>query len=420
MSIPNFDAVDLNLEVAAEDGKFQPVPQEHRIIAFSYDDQERKADKIRIKVANYDLHHIDSPIWRKGNIVRCSWGYGGVTSQPREGTIDKVTGGLELDIEASGKELNANKVMIDSAVYPGPIKRSDVARIIARDVFGFTPDQMFIQDSLHEYPRITHARMTASQFLRAMADRLGWEYFVDFDGFHFHERRLDQKPQLELRFHQGDGSEIISFNLDKSADASKPGRIILKGRDPLTKEDIEIIVSNETESGRHTLGSVVEMPSEADGENSSDPNAKRVGTTYIIPSTLKDRASMEQQAKGIFKRVQLNAISMGLTTRGVPSLLAKATVTITGIGPTVDGTYYLTEVMHKVRPSPYLCTMKAKRDASTAVAHPAEPKLPGQGDGVETSGNVNDKSPQTTGELNPRVNSDGSTEFTTGGRNINF
>ena len=418
-NVPNFDAVDLWLSVAAKDGSFQDVPQEHRVLAFTYEDNEKKADKIKISIANYDLHHIDSPIWRKGNIIRCGWGDGGIESPARMGTIDKVTGGLVLKIEASGKELDGNKVMIDRALYPN-VKRSDVAAIVAKDVFGFTDDQLFIQDSIVKYDRITHPRMTASQFLRAMADRLGWEYYIDFDGFHFHERVLNQKPQLTLRFHTGEGSDIITFSFNKSTDASKPGRIILKGRDPLTKEDIEIIVSNETETGRDTLGGVVEMPSEEDGENAGDLNAKRVGTTYIIPSTLKDRKSIEQQAKGIFKRVQLNAISMGLSTRGIPALLAKATVRIEGIGPTMDGPFYLASVTHKVRPGPYTCVLKAKRDASSAVAHPVEDPLPGQGDGVTTKGNINNKPTRDPVALNPKKNPDGSTEFFEPGREINL
>ena len=179
-------------------------------------------------------------------------------------------------------------------------------------------------------------------------------------------------------------------------------------------------MSNETEKGRTTLGSVVEMPSNEDGEKAGDPNAKRVGTTYIIPSTMKDRKSLEQQAKALFKRIQLTAVSLNIVTRGIPGLLAKTLVRIEGIGPTMDGPYYATKITHKIRPGPYTCSMHVCRSASTAVAHPVDEPLPGQGQGVETKGNVNNKPTQDPETLNPKKNPDGSTEFVAPGRDINF
>lgn len=403
-----FDNAFYWLNVAAKDGSFQPVPQSHRVLGLEYADEEKKADKLTLRIANDDLQHIDSPIWRTGNLVRVGWGYGELVSPERECTIEKPSGGLVLKFEATGGELRANKVFRTRTFRNA--KRSDVARLIAAEL-GFTGSAIIVQDTNERFEQITQARQTDAMFLRRIADREGFEWYVDFDGFHFHERNLSQRPALTLRYHVADreGSDILNFDFAKGVDATRPGAIRFRGINPLTLEEIDYLADNDS-TGRSVLGSSLEIVSPADAARHGEPLAERIGTEVLVPTTELTGAAAKRAATGAYKRVQLGAIELNITARGRPNLLAKSLVRVEGFGPTMSGVYYVKSVVHKVVPAPYLMKLKLARDASTMVVVPSEETVPGQGDGVAASGAVNDRAPAEN-LYEPVTLPDGSVEF---------
>jgi len=117
------------------------------------------------------------------------------------------------------------------------VTRADVVRQIAQEN-GFGANRQDIDDTEHVLPLITQARMTDAQLLRRLADREGFEFYVDFDGLHFHQRRLGQKPVRTLQWYTApEIGEIISLNIENDVTA-KPGAVSIRGRDPLTRKDI--------------------------------------------------------------------------------------------------------------------------------------------------------------------------------------
>lgn len=405
----SFDRVFTSVRVAAKNGAFEDIPQDHRVLKMEVEDNEDKADKLKISVANDDLFHLDSPVWQKGNLVEVSWGYGGFVSPVREFTIDKVSGGLVLQVEASGKEMEANKVYLERTYLD--TTRSDVVISIAREL-GFTDDQIFVQKTTQVYETISVARQTLSQFLMEMARRQGFDYYVDFDGFHWHARQLGQKPQLVLRYHVGQagrGSDITKFKFEKASRADVPGKMTWRGRDLLSKEDIEVVVSNSSVQ-RQGLAESLEVVGREEALNAGDPSLGRVGTEAILPTTELSQVSTQEIAEEVFKRVQLKAVELEVEARGRPQLLAKTTIRIEGLGPTLSGVYYVVQAKHKVVPSPYMMTLKLKRDGKTQYRNPAARKLPGQGGGVSTAGSVNDQEPPALATLTP-TEKDGNVEF---------
>lgn len=382
-----FDAVGLSVRVAAKDGAFKPVPQTHRIAKVEFTDDESKADKLAIDVDNSDLYHLDSPIWREGNIVKLSWGTGGFYAPDRDCKIDKVSGGTVLHVEAKGGEMSINKIFRMRRFEN--VKRSDIAKTVASEM-GFSSQQMFVQDTGEVLEQVTQARQTDAMFLMSLARREGFDWFIDFDGFHFHERQLQQKPQLVLRYRSGDrdGSDIISFNFEKGVAATAPGSIKVVGRDPLTKEDYEFIADNDS-VGRHSLAGSILAVGPDDAAKHGEPLAAVNATQLVVPSSESTRASAERFARGLYKRVQLSAVQLDVTARGVPCLLAKSTVKVEGLGPTLSGIYHIKSIAHKIRPSPYTMALKLARDGMTMTVSIGDQPLPGQGQGVSSAGTVN-------------------------------
>ncbi len=70
-----------------------PLNLTDRILSFSFEDHETKADKLSLTVNNWDLSQFDDPTWRKGTILEATWGYVGDMTPARRCVVQKISGG---------------------------------------------------------------------------------------------------------------------------------------------------------------------------------------------------------------------------------------------------------------------------------------------------------------------------------------
>ena len=119
------------VKVAQEGAGAERVDLSERVLAFAFEDSEKKADKLVLTVDNWDLKNFDDPVWKKGNLLEVSWGYPGEMAPAREVVIQKVTGFQTLNVEGHAKSVLMNKVA-RCRTFENQ-KRSDVVRQIASD-----------------------------------------------------------------------------------------------------------------------------------------------------------------------------------------------------------------------------------------------------------------------------------------------
>ncbi len=373
------------VRVTPPGAKAERIDQSHRVMSVTYEDEEKKQDKLKLQVDNFDLQNFDHPLWKTGNKVEVSWGYPGRMSPTRTVTISKVTGSTVLSVEALDDASNMNKVQKIRA-FEG-MKRSDVARAIAKD-HGYTGDRVHIDDTIEVLEQVSQARMTDAQLIADMARREGYEFYIDFDGFHFHLRRLDQPPQRRWHYY-GDPNrgDIITWNVEKDLySAGKTGGVTVAGRDPTKKESFKESADNFGIRSRTTLGGNVALVPGVDTKASGgvDPVLKikidrRTGKgvsaetsrsaasgSAVIPTSETTKETAQRQAAGVFKKATMQAIELSLEVRGDPMLVGKCIVEIVGIGTTLSGLYFVTSVHHKVG-SGYTMAVKAKRDATAGA-----------------------------------------------------
>ena len=216
-----------------------------RILSLSFEDEETKADKLVLTIDNYDLSQFDSPAWQPGNAVIFQFGYPGAMSPVREAKIQQVKGFNPLTVEAHGEESSMNKRPRTDKMWENT-KRSDVVREILQG-YGFADIQLFIQDTQQALEQITQGGLTDLQLLRSLAQREGFEFYVDHDGVHFHPRKLDQPPiRTWVYFTDPGRGDILSVNTEDDRKPGKPGAIVAQGRDPITKESFEVKVDGTT------------------------------------------------------------------------------------------------------------------------------------------------------------------------------
>jgi hypothetical protein len=134
-----------------------------------------------------------------------------------------------------------------------PLTDEELERLLkAADLHKPPPDDPKVTGTM------TQARMTDAQFLRQLATREGFEFYVDFDGLHFHQRRLGQRPVRVFRWYTApEVGEVLAINIENDVTA-KPGAVRVRGRDPVTRRDIDERGSNATTT-RDTLAPVIEI-----------------------------------------------------------------------------------------------------------------------------------------------------------------
>ena len=355
-----------------------------RVLAFSFEDNERKADKLKLTVDNWDLANFDTPIWEKGNQLEISWGYVGAMAPARRMVIKKVTGSTKLSIEAYSKAFLLDTVPRTRCFENKT--RSQIAVQIAEEN-GFAADQQDIEDTEETIPSMSQARMTDAAFMRKLAQREWFEFFIDFDGFHFHKRKLGQAPLRELVWYNSDQGDILSFNVTNDITKRIGGRKV-KGRDPIKKKDFEVEVDateieetlapdpevtkaaasgndNRTlgpESGPRLKGAAILAGSATSVDSSADLSSwKKIefgSTTEVTAKTAK------RKARGKVRKQRQATVKMKLKIVGDPLLLAKSVVKISGVGKRLSGNYYVKSHKHALGASGFGGELEVLRDGN--------------------------------------------------------
>jgi phage protein D len=353
-----------------------------RVTSIEYQDSEKKADLLKVVLDNRDLAMFDHPIFEKGTELVVSWGYAGTVSPPRSCIVQKVSGSLSVSIEALDKGVLMHKATLTRTFENQ--KRSDVVRSIAAE-HGYEGDNLHVEDTEVSVPSLVQAAQTDAQFLKKLADEEGFEFFVDFDGLHWHRRRTDQAPLRVLQYYlPPEVGDITGFNVENDVSA-KPGAVTAKGRDPLAKKDI-VETADHTTVARTTTGANPEVLPARVGETTLAARTEKVdpvtGATTVSyafppkttpdggasgevrPTTATTAADAKRQASAVFTRTQQSAIKLSIDMVGDPNIVAKSVVEVRGLGQRLSGNYYVNEATHTIDSGGYKLKLKLSRDGT--------------------------------------------------------
>lgn len=354
--------------------KLPPVPDtvadiSESVQALEFEEGEKKADQLTLTLRNSDLSYFDSPLFEKGTSLIVAWGYAGNLTPPREVVVQSVKGGLTLKVIAHAKSVLMNK---RTRVRSFDAKtRSEVVRQLAEEN-GYGALQQDIEETAVRYGVLSQAAQTDAQFIKRLADQEGFEFYVDFDGLHWHRRRFSQKPVRLLTYYLPPNvGDIITFNIDNDVTA-KPAAIRVKGKDPVTKKGFTVTANNDA-TQRDTLATTTEMVDEQTGAKTTV--FREMASSETRPTSETTPAGAKTEADAIFRRTQQTAVELSMTLVGDPSLVAKTIVEVQGLGKRLSGKYYLATVKQTISPSGYVMHVTAKTDGTQQGATKSNGKL---------------------------------------------
>lgn len=371
----------IQLSVQTDGGK-ERMDLGDRLLGFTFEDSDNKTDKASIQIDNWDLSFFDSKLIVKGAILEAAWGYPDRMAPARELVVKRVKGFTTLQVEAHAKSVLMNQEQ-KSRVFEN-MTRSDVAREIASE-HGFSGSFAEIEDTEEVFETINQVAETDARFLKRLGRREGFRFYVDQTGLHWHSRKLDQSPTRTYRYftdpNQGD---IISINLDNDV-LAKPGKVRVRGRDPLKKKDLDVSGSD-TETSRDTLGDVVEV---VDPESGGTTLEKRNATASVRNSSSGTEGRAKREANARFRASSRKTVELKVQAVGDPEQLAKSIVEIQGISQFLSGKYYVKNVKHVIGSGGYTMEMQCIKDATGKVG----------GKGKSSSGKRNTSPQKSRDEL---------------------
>lgn len=318
----------------------EPIDLTSRVLSFDFEDDERKTDKLRLTVNNFDLSNFDDPVWRHGAVLRVTFGNGVTQAPMREMVVKKVTGGRVLNIEANDRAVEMD-TQRRRRVFEN-MTRSEVVRQIAQENGYDDPD---IEDTPEKFEIINQGNLSDAQFMRKLAHLEGFQFFVDFDGLHWHRRRAGQAPLRTLTYYAQDpaaAGDILDFNVENDI-TRKPGRVRVAGRDPIEQKEFVVEADNETDTGRDSMQSFIGV---FDPESAELTQQERASYESTVVSNVQTEQDAEREATGKYRLATQRAVKMTLKIRGAPDLLAKSVITVNGLGKRLSGKYYVKNVKH--------------------------------------------------------------------------
>lgn len=386
---PNREAPTYFLSVQPDGAsESQRIDVSDRVLTLSYEDAESEADKLALTIDNFDLSNLDDPLFAKGNMLKVSWGYPGNMSPTRDAVIQEVKGFRTLTVNALDRSILAHKEQ-ENRIWHN-MTRSAVAEQIAAEL-GYLKQFVHVDDTTRIHEAIAQVRETNAQFMRRLAMREGHQFYVDFDGIHWHARKTGQAPAREYVYYLDENrGDIIDVVIDNDITA-KPAQIVMRGKDPVTKEEFTVEGSN-AETKRTGLAPLVDAgaPGEIVIVGDKRTGSARLGMKVVHASTESSEASAKSHADGAYKGAALTNVELTVQAVGDPQQLAKTVITISGLR-SLSGKYYTSKITHKLGANGYVMEMKCKREGRS------------QGEGAPSEAKQNEKATADPNALTPSI-----------------
>jgi phage protein D len=269
-------------------------------------------------------------------------------------TFANQPGGSMLNVVAMDPTvlMNLNEVV---KAWPN-MADSDVANsIFSAGDYRFTPIVDNTSWRRQENDQTLTQRGTDMQLLQQLAERNGFEVYVETNGFtgqvegHFHAPRLTQPPQGALSVNMRDATNVNNFNA--RYDMLRPATAEATNLDVSSRED------QQSEATRSQLPSLGQQSALASSQQRrvlpSRTGLARTGELRTYAQAVADRSSLSITADG-----ELNTVAYGGLLR------AKRPVMVRGAGRQFSGTYYVQRVHHVFTPDSYTQNFTLVRNAT--------------------------------------------------------
>jgi uncharacterized protein len=333
----------------------EPLDLRDRLLSLTFEDDDAKADRLTLQLANHDLALFEREDLAAGALLQVSWGYPERMSPPQRVIVRKLKGFDVLTLEAQ-----ALSTLLDQQTKTRTwqhVTRAQVVREVAAEHGWAAVAQ--IDDTAHIIDTINQAAETDARFLTRLAAQEGFVFYLNADGFGWHARRKEASAACVFTWRGGHG-EVLAVQMESDV-RRRVGAISLKSRDPLEKTTTEA-KANAHSVARPTLAEVVEVVDPDTGQTVLQ--TRNATSAAHNAGAAEDDATLQHQADKAFEVAEQDAVEMSLKVIGDPGLRARIIVEVRGVGAWLSGKYYVQSVRHQLDGAGYGCDLKLLRDGT--------------------------------------------------------
>jgi hypothetical protein len=325
-----------------------PLRLDGRLLSFSFEDDEAKADKATFDFDNHDLALFEREELLGGSVLDVSWGYPDRMAPARRVVVKSIKGFETLRIEGL-----AVSVLMDQIARTRRwehVTRAEVVRAVAQE-HGLPSE---VENTTEVFDAIYQAGETDARLLRRLAGKERFAFYVDHTGLHWHAPVRGEAPAQVFTW-RGEGG-ILSLSIESNL-LLRTGGVEVRARDPSARTTTTATGTSAT-SKRGTLAELLEV---VEPERGTTRLLARNATKSVVASaSAPEVAGKEADAR--YAEGERSAVTLSMKVVGDPLLAAKSLVEVRGISPLLSGAYYVRSVKHELGGEGYTCDLRLTKD----------------------------------------------------------
>ena len=300
-------------------------------------------------VGKKEFKWLDSDMFETGKEVEIKMGYLSKLTTMILGQISSVRPSFPASgipqMEISGYDLSQQMMKSKKPNSWPEMTDSDVAKDIA-SVYKLKTSN--VEDTKTKHPKIIKDKESDYHFIKKLADRNGFEFFVREKNIYFRIPQNDRKEIAVLKW----GESLNTFSPELNV-ANQVSEIEIRHWDPKTKKEIVASAKKGDEHGRDS--------GKKSGGDLVEKTAKGA-VVKVIRTPVNSKEEAEKIAKAALDKLAEGLIKGSGECIGIPDIVAGENVKLEGLGKKFSRTYYLEKATHTISSSGYKTTFNVKEN----------------------------------------------------------
>lgn len=256
-----------------------------------------------------------------------------------------------LDISVEGKDYSFllmkhtyNKIIKEATI-------SDIVEKIMNETYKNTFKKVKIEATDVTYKQVKNQEENDYLFIKSLADKIGYEFFIDNKNFYFQSQPQNQSSAFTLYY----GKEILGF---------KPEMNVEKEISKVKVIGLELSGDKERIVGEATLQSSEGIFTDASSGIKSLLK-KLNAIEYEVKEPVKTLEEATKRAKSILENFSKNFFKGEIKSIGIPDLKPGITITLSGLGKRFSRDYYVEKTVHSFSEQGYETTVSVRGSRSS-------------------------------------------------------
>lgn len=325
----------------------------NRLLALKVTADAKRVMEAELTFYNEDLALLDTPIMQKGTLVKLAWGYSGYMGKVRtfkvhkvKGTTARVSNFGQLKIIALGQTFDLHGA-VKSKCYTNT-SIVGVVRRIARK-YGIGNSDLVLGPDDRKRGTYHQVNQTDAQFLKSLAQKLGWTFFVEDGVLTFAPPDgIDKNlPIASYTYFNDDEGWIKRFEPTTNV-MSIPGSVTVSSRDPQSGKKVQHTQTIQQRKKKSLCRFVETVPAKKGGSQVVDKGKRFhrnraplksgvVPSSQVVNSPGKNASQVKQEAKTRHNNALLHAVKSRMVIIGDPDIWHSVLLHIEGLGKMLSG-----------------------------------------------------------------------------------